>query len=127
MYNDNTPVVLCEEDYNRLSKILEGRTLKPNDEMTLAHEIKRAIVVRNEAFPANTIRINSFVKVKDLETNREKEFQIVMPSDANIRDRKISIFSPMAAALIGFRLGDEVTWEMPSGLKKLKIIEVANI
>ncbi len=127
MYNDNTPVVLCEEDYNRLSKILEGRTLKPNDEMTLAHEIKRAIVVRNEAFPVNTIRINSFVKVKDLETNRDKEFQIVMPSDANIRDRKISIFSPMAAALIGFRLGDEVVWEMPSGLKKLKIIEVANV
>ncbi len=127
MYNDNTPVVLCEEDYNRLSKLLEGRTLKPNDEMTLAHEIKRAIVVRNEAFPVNTIRINSFVKVKDLETNRDKEFQIVMPSDANIRDRKISIFSPMAAALIGFRLGDEVTWEMPSGLKKLKIIEVVNV
>lgn len=126
MNNDNTPVVLCEDDYKKLSGLLNVSALNPADEMTLAHEINRAIVVRNEAFPPNTIRINSLVKILDKGSNKEREFIIVMPEDVNIREKKISIFTPMAAAIIGFRIGDDVVWKMPSGLKNLKIMDVKN-
>jgi len=126
MNNDNTPVVLCEDDFKKLSGFLNVHSLHPADKMTLAHEINRAIVVRNEAFPINTIRINSWVRIEELESKKEREFFIVMPEDMNIRDKKISIFSPMGAALIGFRIGDEVSWKMPNGIKRFKILEVKN-
>lgn len=125
MNNDNTPVVLCESDHKKLLGLLNfDSKLNSEQEMTLAHEINRAIVVKDTAFPVNTIRIGSYVTIVELDSKKEKEFQIVMPKEADIRNRKISIYSPMAAAIIGFRIGDEVTWKMPSGLKKIKIKNV---
>lgn len=128
MNNDNTPVVLCEDDHRKLSELMNlGSKAHADHEMTLAHEIGRAIVVKNDAFPANTIRIGSQVRIKDLSNGKEKDFQIVMPSEADIKTQKISVLSPMAAAIIGFRAGDEVNWKMPSGLKKLKILDVKTL
>lgn len=125
MHNDNTPVVLCESDHKKLLGLLNfDSKLNAEQEMTLAHEINRAIVVKDSAFPANTIRIGSIVTIVEIDSKKEKEFQIVMPKEADIRHRKISIYSPMAAAIIGFRIGDEVVWKMPSGLKKIKIKDV---
>ncbi len=125
MHNDNTPVVLCESDHKKLLGLLNfDSKLNAEQEMTLAHEINRAIVVKDSAFPANTIRIGSVVTIVEIDSKKEKEFQIVMPKEADIRHRKISIYSPMAAAIIGFRIGDEVVWKMPSGLKKIKIKDV---
>jgi regulator of nucleoside diphosphate kinase len=59
-----------------------------------------------------------------MSTNKITGLTIVMPPHADIKQKKISILTPMAAALIGFRKGDEVEWKMPSGLKKYKILEV---
>lgn len=125
MNNDNNPVILCEEDYKKLIDLMNFNSApKADHEMTLAHEVARAVVVKNDVFPTDTIRINSAVRILDMETNKEKDFQLVMPSDADIKTKKVSILSPMAAAIIGFKVGDVVLWKMPSGLKKLKVVEV---
>ena len=127
MNNDKNPVVLCEGDYKKFSEILNlKQTSNASHEMSLAHEISRAIIVKDNAFPPNTIRINSKVVVKDIDTKKEIDFQLVMPAEADARDKKISILSPMAAAIIGFREGDEVDWQMPAGMKHLKILQVSN-
>lgn len=123
MNNELNPVVLCEEDFLKLKQLISLSGGK-REEMSLAYEIARAIVVKNEAFPPNTIRIGSKVSVEDAETSRLHEFTIVMPSAADIKKKFVSILSPMAAAIIGFRKGEEVTWKMPSGIKHLKIKEV---
>lgn len=49
-----------------------------------------------------------------------------MPPMADIKTKKISILTPMAAALIGFKQGDSVKWKMPSGLKTYNVLEVHN-
>lgn len=125
MKTDTNPVVLCEEDYNRLTNILNLQTAN-QDKMTLAYEVGRAIVVKNNAFPPNTIRIGSKVTVMDLENKKEKAFQIVMPGEADLKAQKVSVLTPMVAAIIGFREGNEVTWKMPAGMKNLKILSVEN-
>lgn len=124
MNNEMNPVVLCEEDFLKLKQLVLLSGLQKPEKMSLAHEIARAIVVRNEAFPPNTIRIGSLVSIEDTETMKLHQFTIVMPSAADIRKKFVSIFSPIAAAVIGFRQGEEVTWKMPSGLKHLRIKEV---
>lgn len=126
MSTSNNPVVLCEEDYKKLSEIVIIDKKGTESDNTLAYELSRAIVVKNADFPANTIKINSKVRIMDVDTNKEREFQIVMPRDADIQSKKISILTPMAAAIIGFKTGDEVNWKMPAGFKKLKVVAVIN-
>jgi len=127
MDNSKNPVVLCEEDYQKLKQLIGTPNVsEATPEMSLAHEIGRAIVVKDSAFPSNTIRINSTVRVLDVQSGRENQFQIVMPGEADMKQKKISVLTQMSAALIGFREGDEVVWKMPAGLKTLKVLEVRN-
>lgn len=125
MKTETIPVILCETDYNKLSQILNLQSSATN-EMTLAYEVSRAIVVKDNAFPPNTIRIGSLVTVMDIDSQKEKTFKVVMPGEADVKAQKVSVLSPMVAAIIGFRAGEEVTWKMPAGLKHLKIVSVQN-
>lgn len=52
--------------------------------------------------------------------------QIVMPSQSNINEGKVSILAPLCVAVIGFKENDEVEWQLPSGIKTLKVIAVTN-
>lgn len=119
-------VLLCEEDFRILKQFA---ALLPNDptgnRMTLANELSRATVVKDQELPAGCIRLNSQVKVCELATNKIFEFSIVVPSQAEIRANRISILTPMAAALIGLCEGQTLEWMMPAGLRKLKILAVS--
>ncbi len=126
MNNDRNPVVLCEEDFSKLKQIVNMHGTAEANEMTLAYEVGRAIVVKDDAFPPNTVRLGSKVKVEDVATAKSHEFTIVMPEEADIKEKKVSVLTPMAAAIIGFREGEEAVWKMPAGLKQLKVLEVVN-
>ncbi len=120
---EKTPVILCEEDYNLL-KQFAGTKTDDISEMSLAYELNRAVVVDNEALPVGTIRLNSLVSVKEVNSGKVTDFRIVMPIDADIKQKKISILAPLGAALIGFREGDEVEWKMPAGVKRFTVLNV---
>ncbi|SFO19658.1 regulator of nucleoside diphosphate kinase [Chitinophaga sp. YR627] len=120
---EKTPVILCEEDYNLL-KQFAGTKTDDISEMSLAYELNRAVVVDNEALPVGTIRLNSLVSVKEVNSGKVTDFRIVMPIDADIKQKKISILAPLGAALIGFRKGDEVEWKMPAGVKRFTVLNV---
>ncbi|WP_300602984.1 GreA/GreB family elongation factor [Niabella sp.] len=126
MSTNSNPVILCESDYKKLTAVVVLDKKTEATDNTLAHELSRAVVVKDEALPPNTIRIGSTVRILDIDAKKEREFQIVMPAEADIQAKKISIFTPMAAAIIGFRTEDEVSWKMPSGIKRLKIVDVHN-
>ena len=115
---------MIEEDYLLLKRFTQHAPA--DDEMSLAYELSRAIIVKKEAFPAHTVRLNSQVSVLDLETNKIMEFTIVMPHEADIHQRKVSVLTPMGTALIGFRKAEEVQWKVPAGLKRFRILDVVN-
>ncbi|WP_298732893.1 GreA/GreB family elongation factor [uncultured Chitinophaga sp.] len=119
------PVVITREDYEMLKPLIERRADKL-EEMSLGHELSRAIVVNKDALPPFTVRLNSKVTVLNQETQRVMEFTIVMPEQADMGQKKVSILSPMGTALIGFRKGEEVLWQVPAGLKRFRILDVVN-
>jgi len=49
----------------------------------------------------------------------------VQPSEKDMKANKISILTPMGSALFGYATDDVVTWQFPTGIKNLKIVEVA--
>lgn len=123
--NELNPVVISREDYELLKPLIERRADK-QDEMSLGYELSRAIIVNKDALPPFTVKLNSKVTVVNQETQRVMEFMIVMPEQADIAQQKVSILSPMGTALIGFRKGEEVLWQVPAGLKRFRILDVVN-
>ena len=122
--NQKNPVIITQEDFNLLKPYISPQ--KPNsNEMTLSAELSRAIVVKTYAFPAHAVRLNSKVWIQEEETGNTMELTIVLPQYADIKQKKVSILSPIAAALIGFRKGETVNWKVPAGMKVFKIIDVS--
>lgn len=119
------PVVLTVEDYNLLKPYVDKMPDR-DEEMSLAHELKRAEIVTRELFPKHCIKLNSRVSVMDLDTQKILDFTIVLPEYADIKQNKISVLTPMGAALIGFRKSEEVKWKVPAGLKRFRILNVVN-
>ncbi|WP_256004001.1 GreA/GreB family elongation factor [Pedobacter deserti] len=123
--NANIPVIIREDDY-QLLKPYFTKTDGSSGDMSLSAELGRAVVVKKHAFPPHVIRINSRVQIVDEENGAAREVCLVLPQHANIRENKISILSPIGAALIGFSKSETVQWQVPAGLKKFRIAEVHN-
>lgn len=122
-----TPV-LTITDYNILRKLVRNAKDSTNirEIALLTQELDRAIIKKEGVLDESIIRINSHVTVEDITTKQQMNIQIVMPSQSNIKDGKVSILAPLSVAVIGFKENDEVEWQLPAGIKNLKIINVTN-
>ncbi|HEY9364792.1 MAG TPA: GreA/GreB family elongation factor [Chitinophagaceae bacterium] len=123
-------LVLREDDYQIMIAHLRGSYARSSFDKRNAEELeaelKKAKLVSKENFPGDVVRLNSIVKIKDDEKDKIMELTLVTPEKANIRERKISVMAPIGTALIGFRKGQKVKWQVPSGEKTFVIMEVTN-
>jgi len=119
-----------KDDYNLLKTYLNNRSGKTSFDRQNAEdlfaELKKAKLVSKDEFPADVVRLNSTVRIKPEDKDHVMELTIVTPDKADIKERKISIMSPIGTALIGFRQGRNVKWQVPSGKKTFTILEVNN-
>lgn len=117
---------ISKSDYSSLRALIEGarqgNRVSKQELTTLDQEIRQAQVV-DEVDP-DIVRIGSQVRLKQDPGNREINIQIVMPHEADLKEHKLSIFSPLATALLGYRCGSSFTWGFPNGIKNLQILEV---
>ena|SRR5688572_11014288 len=124
-------IVLIKDDYDLLVKYIYSRlTPLSNDNRNaeqLYEELKNAEIVESaEEFPTDIIRLNSDVEVEEKQTGRHMKFRIVLPTEANLKKKRLSVFAPLAIALMGYRKGQWVNWEMPSGKKEFFVRNVNN-
>lgn len=89
----------------------------------LSEELKNAQIVDEKDIPADVIRFNSRIMVLS-ESGWERTLQLVIPSEKNTKQDKISILTPMGAALFGYSEGDTIEWDFPSGKQKIRIVTV---
>jgi regulator of nucleoside diphosphate kinase len=116
-------VVLSEEDFGLLTRYVKPTDNKEN-KMSLAYELGRATIVKKLDVPKDRVKINSRIKIQDLDSSLITSLTLVAPENANIKEQKISVITPIGSALIGFKKGDQVEWKMPSGIKRYTILEV---
>lgn len=123
-------LVFREDDYEMLTACLSdgarASAFGPQIVEALQADFKKAKLVSKDQFPADVVRLNSKVIVKDVNNDKTMEIIVVMPEDADIKQRKISVMNPVGVALIGFRQGQQVAWQVPTGQKKFTIMEVIN-
>jgi len=130
MEKQNNQLVVTKEDYEILISCLNnmyGRAaFDRQNAQELKNELKKATLVNEADFPGDVVRLNSRVKIKSEKKDEIMELMIVTPDKADIKKRKISIMAPLGTALIGFRQGQKVNWQVPSGKKTFTIMEVIN-
>lgn len=130
MQKINNQLVLRLDDYKLLTAYLNtwnGNTLvEQKSARELQAELKRAKLVDKDEFPADAVRLNSKVKIKAEGRDGIMELMLVMPDKADMKARKVSVVAPVGAALIGFRQGQQVSWQVPAGKKTFTILEVIN-
>lgn len=90
----------------------------------LSEELRRAKVVSEDKMPADVVRLFSTVKVEVVSEKRELGFTIVLPEEADLKSRKISILAPIAVALIGYKAGQEIEWHLAGSKKRLRVLSV---
>jgi len=123
-------ICITSFDYARLKNLVgsyaAGGQVKHNGTIArLAHELARAEKVEPEKIPADTVTMNSTFTLKDLdESNETRIVTLVFPDDADFELGKMSITSPVGVAVLGYRAGDIVRWDVPAGEKTFQIEEI---
>ena len=88
--------------------------------------LKNAEIIQDNDKSKDKIKMESVVKLHDVEYDEDIEYTIVGSSEADSLNNKISNESPLGAALIGKKVGDTVKIEAPVGEIEYKIISVDN-
>ena len=121
-------LIINRLDYARIKKCVNDakqfKSISNTEAEKLLAELDSAKIVEPQAVPSNIVTMNSIVKLSFLNSNKQVQFQIVYPKLADIKENKISIFSPIATALIGYSVEDEIEWIVPAGLTKIRIDEI---
>ncbi len=89
----------------------------------LVGELDLAQICDEADMPKDVIRFNTMITIAS-KNGWRKKFKLVMPNDSDVRNDKISILTPMGAAVMGYAEGDSLVWEFPSGEQKLTIEKV---
>lgn len=87
--------------------------------------IENAVILDESNIDSSVISLGSTVKVLNKTVNAEFTYALVGSNEANPAEGKISDQSPIGAALINKKAGDEITVEIPNGTIVMKVIEVS--
>jgi regulator of nucleoside diphosphate kinase len=121
-------IVMTEPDYVRLQRLVESSRLSRQRDAKhlddLEQELDRAAVMKADEIPSDVVTMNSRVKVKDLNSGRVTTYQIVFPAEADIAKNRISVLAPIGTGLLGYSAGTTIEWQVPSGMRRFRILEV---
>jgi transcription elongation factor GreA len=97
----------------------EGRILELEDQLSRAE-----IIDVSKLTGSKTIKFGATVTLVNEDTDEKKKYQIVGDVEADVKDGKISISSPIARALIGKTKGDTVEVSAPGGAHSYEILDI---
>lgn len=91
----------------------------------LQETIRNARVIDMSQIDTETVQIFNKVKIKNLKTKAEMEYTLVSESESNIKEKKISVNTPIAKGILGKKIGDIVDIEIPNGVINLEILDIS--
>ncbi len=90
----------------------------------LKNTIANARVLDESKIDTNKVQILNTVKIKNKKNNATMEYTIVSETEADLKQKKISVNSPIAKGLLGAKVGDVVEVEVPNGNISFEIMEI---
>ncbi len=127
-FMSNRKITIATQDFQRLKALLASNVARlisrSNCLDELQADLKLAEVVSHVDLPKNVVTMNSTVTLRDLHTQDTETYTLVYPDHADIANRKLSVCAPIGAAVLGYRVGDELQWRVPAGWRRLKVQNV---
>lgn len=90
----------------------------------LEDKISRAQVIDVSKLSGTVVKFGAIITLVDTDTDEEQVFQIVGVDEANVKEGRLSVSSPVARAMIGKTIGDEIEVTTPGGHKSYEILQV---
>jgi transcription elongation factor GreA len=91
----------------------------------LQEKLAKARLIDESRINTNTVQLLNKVKIKNLKNNSEMTYTIVSETEANLKERKIDVNTPIAKGLLGQKKGDIVKITVPSGVMEFEIIDIS--
>jgi regulator of nucleoside diphosphate kinase len=121
----NKPIYITDRDARRLRSLLKSNSGTKGAEAEnlkrLEKELDRAQILLEGEVPPGLITMNSTVELEDLSDGEISTFTLVYPEDADVDQGRISIMAPLGTAMLGFKVGDQVDWPVPSGTIHVRV------
>ncbi len=117
---DSLPRILVSKtDEKRLTAIATAASQRvPEASAALLSELERADVLPETAMPTDVVRIGSIIEF-EVDDGRRLKVQLVLPENADINAGRISVLTPVGAALIGLSPGQSMEWSGNDGKERL--------
>lgn len=115
-------ILITKTDLERLLPVIDQHDTPASD--SLASELHRAEVIDQRAVPANVVTMNSEVVYEDCATGVQRRVTLVFPKDADAGRGHVSVLAPIGSALLGLRVGQSIEWQVPSGTKQIRVLEI---
>jgi regulator of nucleoside diphosphate kinase len=110
------PIIVSGIDFERLDRLANAAAgALPRTADFLAREIARATIAPSGFVLRGVVAMGSQVEFRDDTTAQSRTINLVYPEEADIADGKVSVLSPVGAALIGLSVGQSIEWETPNG------------
>ena len=90
----------------------------------LENMLRNVVLIDEDALDTNTVSVGVTVRVQQVGTDLESEYQIVGTAEANPLEGRISNESPVGSSLLGHRVGELVDVNAPGGISTFKILEI---
>jgi regulator of nucleoside diphosphate kinase len=118
-------IIVSNADYERLTDLATASLERlPDVAQELLSEMDRARVVDAEAVPANVVRMGSTVTFKS-DDGQQRTLTLVYPADESLDAHRISVMTPVGAALIGLAEGQSISWTARDGRRhELTVLKV---
>ena len=119
-------IKMTADDHERLSRLAASAMDRaPEVASFLSDELDRVQIVRGGTAEGDFARMGSRVDFRDNSTGRTQSVTLVYPGDADIEQGKVSILTPIGAALIGLSKGQSIDWATRTGeIRRLTVLEV---
>lgn len=91
----------------------------------LEHIIATAKIIDESQLDLNKVLIMSTVKVRNLKNKMEMKYKLVSASEANFKQGKISVDSPVGKGLLGKEVGDTAQIKVPAGTVEFEVLEIS--
>lgn len=126
--SERIKVALGFGDLSENSEYDEAKNAQAANEIKiieLENKLRYARIIDESEINTKTVQVGNKVKILDVEFDEELEYTIVGSTEVDLAQNKISNESPIGAALIGAKKGQEVEVQVPAGVMKYKILSIS--
>jgi regulator of nucleoside diphosphate kinase len=122
MHRDS--IIITQPDLLRLAHLLRACVPTWPFLSALERQLATATLAPDTDVPPDVVTMGSRFRFTDRRTGVSETYRLVYPDEADLDRGRLSVFAPIGSAVLGRRAGETVWWNVPSGLRVVRIDEV---